>query len=306
MDRDALAGFLVSRRNTLQPSDVGIPAGARRRTTGLRREEVAQLATMSTDYYTRLEQARSTQPSPQMLGSLGRALRLTCDELHHLYLLAGHAPPLGPGAASRHISPAVMYVMDRLTDTPVQVIDDLGNLIGQNPVAEALFGCVCVADGDQRNIVRRWFTDAAVRAPYDAGEIEQVSRAHVADLRLAVTRRMAVGHDEEAARLVDGLRSASTEFERLWDEHEVAHRLGGPMKVDHPDVGRVVLDVQVLSSPVSDGQRIIIFTPPPCSDTRSLLEVLSVLGHERFGVAHDPTPPVNADAGLAASHRATP
>ncbi|WP_229123683.1 helix-turn-helix transcriptional regulator [Enemella evansiae] len=288
MRRDELADFLRRRREALDPRDVGLHSHGRRRTPGLRREEVAMLATMSTDYYVRLEQGRSPQPSPQLLAALGRALRLSCDELHHLYLLAGQTPPLGPDATSRHVTPAVLHIMDRLVDTPVQVIDDLGNLIAQNPVADALFGCAHPADGEQRNIIRRWFTDPLLRAPFTADEIACLSRSHAADLRAAYTRRLALGADAEASELVETLLSESAEFAELWEQHEVEVRLTGTMKVDHPDVGRIELDVQTLTSPASDGQRIMIFTPPPCSDARSLLEVLSVIGSQRFGPAHDP------------------
>lgn len=282
MRRDELADFLRRRREALDPRDVGLHSHGRRRTPGLRREEVAMLATMSTDYYVRLEQGRSPQPSPQLLGALGRALRLTCPELHHLYVLAGQAPPPGPGAVSRHVSPSVLHIMDRLVDTPVQVIDDLGNLIAQNPISEALFGCVCVADGEQGNIIRRWFTDPLVRAPFTDDEIACIGRAHAADLRSAYTRRLAVGADAEASALVDALLAESAEFAALWERHEVAVRLSGTMKVDHPDLGRVELHVQTLTSPANDGQRIMIFTPPPCSEARSQLEMLGVIGQERF------------------------
>lgn len=265
------------------------------------------LATMSTDYYVRLEQGRSPQPSPQLLGALARALRLSCDELHHLYVLAGQAPPLGPGATSRHVRPAVLHIMDRLVDTPVQVIDDLGNLIAQNPVSEALFGCVCEVGGEQRNIIRRWFTDPRVRAPFTADEIACIGRAHAADLRSAYTRRLAVGLDAEASELVDQLLAESAEFAELWERHEVAVRLTGNMKVDHPDLGRIELDVQTLTSPASDGQRIMIFTPPPCSDARSQLEMLSVIGRERFGVAHDPEQvQEQVTESAPVNHRSTP
>lgn len=118
MDRDALAEFLRRRREAMQPADVGLPMGVRRRrTTGLRREEVAQLTGMSVDYYGRLEQSRSTQPSTQMLRALARALRLTDDETDHLYRLAGHAVP-DRSAPSLHVKPALLFVLDQMATLP--------------------------------------------------------------------------------------------------------------------------------------------------------------------------------------------
>src|ERR1700734_396073 len=114
MDRGALADFLRRRREALQPQEVGLPAGQRRRTRGLRREEVAALAAMSTDYYTRLEQQRGPQPSEQMLASFARALRLTGDERDYLFRVAGHNAPT-PVSAAAHVAPALLRVLDRLS-----------------------------------------------------------------------------------------------------------------------------------------------------------------------------------------------
>jgi len=139
MDRAALAGFLRHRREALQPADVGLPAGVRRRAPGLRREEVAQLALMSTDYYTRLEQRRGPQPSAQMLASLARALRLTSDERDYLFRVAGHNPPTAVTAAS-HVAPALLRVLDRLDDSPAMILSSLGEVLVQNRMAVALFG----------------------------------------------------------------------------------------------------------------------------------------------------------------------
>src|SRR5690349_2501546 len=114
MDRAALADFLTRRRQELLPADVGLPSGPRRRTVGLRREEVAALATMSTDYYTRLEQQRGPQPSTQMLAAIARALRLSPDERDYLYRVAGHSAP-DRTVASEYVAPALLRVLDRLT-----------------------------------------------------------------------------------------------------------------------------------------------------------------------------------------------
>lgn len=140
MDRDALAEFLRRRREAMRPADVGLPAGPRpRRTVGLRREEVAQLTGMSVDYYGRLEQSRSTQPSPQMLRALARALRLTDDETDHLYRLAGHAVP-DRIAASMHARPALLFVLDQMRDAAAFICSDTYLLLAQNDLAKQLMG----------------------------------------------------------------------------------------------------------------------------------------------------------------------
>lgn len=139
MNRPALADFLRSRRDGLHPEDVGMSVGSRRRTAGLRREEVATLTGMSTDYYTRLEQSRGPQPSAQMLAALARALRLSNDERDYLFRLAGHPAP-GRTPLDTHVAPALMRVLDRLDDSPALILSSLGETLVQNRMAAALFG----------------------------------------------------------------------------------------------------------------------------------------------------------------------
>lgn len=285
MDRRELADFLRRTRERLRPRDVGLPDGPRRRTPGLRREEVAQLAGMSADYYMRMEQARGPQPSVQILASLARAIRLTEDERDHLYLLAGHQPPAGRRAGD-HIRPGLLFLLDRLRDTPAQVLNDLGDVLAQNELAEALFGCVCSIRPADRNIVLRWFTDPVLRAAYPVEEHDHYSRIHVADLRAAVTRRPG---DATATRLVRRLHDASPEFTRLWDLHEVAVRRRSRMRVLNPNIGPIELDCEVLLTP-SDDQRLEVFTTPPGTDYDDYLRLLGVLGHEHFArAAMDPS-----------------
>ncbi|OLT23895.1 XRE family transcriptional regulator [Actinomadura sp. CNU-125] len=281
MDRRELADFLRRSRERLRPREVGLPAGPRRRTPGLRREEVAQLAGMSADYFMRLEQARSPQPSTQLLAALARALRLTEDERDHLYVLAGHRPPAGP-FAGEHVRPGLLHLLDRLGDTPAQILGDLGDLLAQNAAADALFGCVCTVDGPDRNIVWRWFTDPFVRSAYPAEDHERIARVHVADLRAAVARR---GHDAAAAALVERLHGTGGEFTRLWERHEVAVRRTSRMRVLHPEVGAVEFDAEVLVTPAAD-QRLVVYAPPPGSRSVEALELLRVIGPESAHRSH--------------------
>ncbi|MET7345242.1 helix-turn-helix transcriptional regulator [Streptomyces sp. NPDC087866] len=271
LKRADLADFLRRSRERLTPRDVGLPEGPRRRTPGLRREEAAVLAGMSADYYMRLEQARGPHPSVQVLAALAGALRLTEDERDHLYLLAGHRPPEGARAGA-YLRPGLRYLLDRLGGVPVQVLSDLGDLLAQNDLALALFGCVCTVAEEDRNIVLRWFSDPDVRGHFADEEHAQQARELVADLRAATARR---GDDEASRALVARCRAASPEFTALWDRHEVAVRRSHPYRLVHPDLGRIDLDCEVLATPAAD-QRLRIFTPPPGGTTA--LDALRVLG----------------------------
>ncbi|MER5887894.1 helix-turn-helix transcriptional regulator [Streptomyces sp. NPDC001941] len=279
IDRVALADFLRRRRDRVRPQDAGLPAGPRRRTPGLRREEVAQLAGMSADYYIRLEQARGPHPSPEMLAALARALRLSDDERDHLYLLAGRRPPLG--APGDHVSPGLLHLLDQMPGTPVQVLGDLGDVLAQNAMAEALLGGVCTVSEHGRNVVWRWFADPAQRAAYPPEEHAHHSRVHVADLRAAVARR---GGDPASTRLVERLLGLGDEFTALWELHEVSVRRASRMRVLHPLIGAVELDCQVLLAPEGD-QRVVLHTPPAGSDTAERLGLLQVAGTGRFSPA---------------------
>ncbi|MYS85208.1 helix-turn-helix domain-containing protein [Streptomyces sp. SID5474] len=267
--RGELADFLRRSRERVSPEDAGLPTGPRRRTPGLRREEVAQLAGMSADYYIRLEQARGPQPSTQMLGALARALRLSDDERDHLHLLAGHRPP-AVRIAGDEVAPALLHLLDQLAATPAQVLGDLGDVLAQNAMAQALLGGVCTVSEHGRNVAWRWFGDMRPRAAYPAEEHDYYSRLHVADLRAAAAHRP---DDPAVNRLVARLREASDEFAELWDRHEVAVRRHSRMRVRHAVLGLVEVDCQVLITP-EDNRRVVLYTPPPGSDLADRLAVL--------------------------------
>jgi transcriptional regulator with XRE-family HTH domain len=276
MDRDGLADFLRRRRAALQPDDVGLHAGARRRTGGLRREEVAGLAHMSTDFYARLEQRRGSRPSEQTTAALARALRLTQDERDHLFALAGHTAP--PRAfPTDHASPGLLRVLERL-DTPAQIVSDLGVTLSQNPLAEALVGVQTNHTGLERSMIYRWFTDPAQRGLHPQEDHPMHSRIHVASLR-AVHGRSA--DDPEARDLVDVLLAESDEFATLWERHEVASRSGTTKRFVHPLVGPLTLDCQVLTAE-NLTERLIVFTASPGSQDADRLALLSVLGSQAF------------------------
>ncbi len=276
MERDQLADFLRRRREAMRPAEVGIADGPRRRTSGLRREEVAMLAGMSVDYVVRLEQGRSSQPSPQLLTALARALRLTDDERDHLFHLAGHQPPPADSVAGLARA-GLVRMLDLLGDTPAMVVSDLGEVLAQNRMSLLLAGDHTAFSGDRRYLVYRWFTDPAARAAGAPEEHEHQARQLVADLRAAAGRRSG---DPVVAGLIDRLRAASEEFRRIWAEHEVGVRRADRKTLLHPRVGRLVMDCETLVTP-DHGQLLLVLTPADAG-TRERLDLLRVLGIEEF------------------------
>ncbi|MBN0049107.1 helix-turn-helix domain-containing protein [Streptomyces actuosus] len=279
MNHAELAAFLRSRRDRIRPADVGLPTGPRRRVPGLRREEVAQLAGLSADYYTELERGRGAQPSTQVLAALARALRLNGDSRDHLFHLADRpVPPAGHGPAA-HVQPALLGLLDRLTTTPAQVITDLHETLVQNPLAVALVGRPPATHGPAASLVHRWFTDPDARALYPVEDHPHHSRVFVADLQAVAARR---GHDTAVQRMVVELRRRSEEFAALWDTHDVALRRSDHKRIVHPALGVIALDCHSMFS--EDGcQRLLWFTAPPGSEGAAQLELLGVIGTEDIG-----------------------
>ncbi len=278
MDRDALGTFLTRHRDALQPADVGLTAGPRRRTAGLRREEVAQLAGMSTDYYTRLEQGRGPQPSVQILGSVARALRLTPDERDYLFRVAGHSAP-DRHSVGDYVAPALLRVLDRLTDTPALILSILGETLVQNEPAKALFGDVSGFTGFDRSEIYRWFVHPDARSRYPEHDQARQGRAQVASLRAALG---ALGPNSRAAELVRELSRRSAEFTALWAAQEVSRRFEDHKVLLHPELGPIEVDCQVLFTE-DQSQSLLVLTAPPRSESAGKLELLAVLGSQRFG-----------------------
>ena len=273
IDRDGLAAFLRRRRESLQPEDVGLRRGPRRRTEGLRREEVAGLCHMSTDYYSRLERATGPQPSEQMVASIAQGLHLTLDERDHVFRLAGHNPP-SRGSSSEHINPGLLRILDRLEDTPAEIVTELGETLRQTPMGVALTGDATMRRGHDRILGYRWFTDPAARAPYPAPEQAFLSRVYASGLRALVTLR---GNDSRAAQLANLLLPQSAEFRALWDTHEVGVRPPEVKRFDHPEVGPLELQCQTLLDP-DQSHRLLVYTAVPGSDSYAKLQLLAVIG----------------------------
>lgn len=272
MNRDGLADFLRTRREALQPDDVGLIQGVRRRTAGLRREEVAVLCGMSTDYYTRLEQRRGPQPSDQMLLAITRGLRLSLDERDHLFFLAGQRPPRRL-RSSDHVSPALMRVFDRLEDTPALVMSDLAETLVQNRLAVELLGDGRRHEGLARSSYYRWFTDPVERRTYPERDHAHQSRVRAAALRAALGTGASVARSQE---LVDALLAESTEFTRVWSNYEVRSRFDDHKTLVHPELGEIEVDCQVLFTE-NQAQSLLVLTAPHGTEGHEKLQLLGIL-----------------------------
>lgn len=279
IDRPGLADFLRRRRAVLRPSDVGLAEGVRRRTPGLRRDEVAQLVGISTDYYTRLEQQRGSHPSEPVVAGLARALRFNLDERDHLFHLAGLAPP--PRRAGGHVRPGLISLADRLTDVPVCICTDLNEILWQNPLATALMGWHQQRTGRHRSVVWSWFTDPEIRTGMPEEDWAHHSAAHVSDLRATYSRRAG---EHDITSLVDDLLARSAEFRDLWERHEVAVRHKDRKRFLHPEVGEVDVSCETLLTPDAD-LKFLAYFPTEGTDAREKLDLLRVIGTQNLGPA---------------------
>ena len=272
IDRAGLAEFLRRRRVALQPEDVGLLRGPRRRTDGLRREEVAALSHMSTDYYARLERGTGPNPSEQMMASIAQGLHLSVAERDHLFRLAGHRPP-ATGASGDHIGPGLLRILDRLGDTPAEIVTELGETLRQSPLGVALTGDLTRYTGPSRSLGYRWFTDASTRALYADEEHAFLSRMFASGLRENITLR---GRPSRGAELADLLIEESAEFRDVWERHEVGIRPRDVKHLVHPQLGPLELSCQTLVDP-AQSHYLLVYTATPGSRSHEMLQLLSAL-----------------------------
>ncbi|MFD8421764.1 helix-turn-helix transcriptional regulator [Streptomyces sp. NPDC059466] len=277
MDKQELGAFLRSRRERLRPEDVGLPSGSRRRTPGLRREEVAVLAHISTEYYVRLEQGRAPRPSGEVLAGIAGALRLTDTESDHLHVLAGTAPSRS-GLHRRDVRPSILALLDRLPQTAAFVTSAVFEVLAWNDLAAALMEDFAELAPEDRNLARRAFLGPArTGAPlYGVSDAAEFRHHVVMRLRLTLARYPS---DPAVTGLVEELRDASPEFARLWDRHDVQ---AAPMLTKtfrHPVVGELTVDCDSLSLTDRD-QYLVLYTAPPGSHGAEALALLNVLGAE--------------------------
>ena len=272
-----LAVVLRAWRDRLAPEAAGMPRGTGRRAPGLRREELAALAGVSVDYLVRLEQGRSSSPSPQVLASIARALRLTTEERDHLYRVAGAAVPTS-ATVPRHITPSIQRIIDRLGDTPAAVFSATWDLITFNPLWAAMQGDESAYSGRSANVAWRVFIDEDTSTIQSAQAADDFAHDLAADLRSASGR---YPEDAALASLIATLRQRSARFAELWACARVAMHLSSRKIVQSAVVGPITLDCDVLMAPGSD-LRVVVYTAEPGTTDAARLDLLRVAGVQSF------------------------
>jgi hypothetical protein len=266
--RHELSDFLRTRRAKIVPSDVGLADGARRRTPGLRREEVALLASIGTTWYTRLEQGLPINVSADVLAAISRALRLTSEERRHLYLLAG-VPLTIAADESERVSDLVMRVLGVLEPSPAYVRGRRWDVLAYNRSADALAD-FSSQTGLGRNIVWRLFRDEKSQCRY--GDLKCIMRRCVANFRTVAAK---YPNDPAFTELIDDLRANSAEFKQLWAEHDVLGSTEGLKHFLHPELGELILDYTGFEIPGDGDMRMVVMTAEPGSESERKLRLLA-------------------------------
>ena len=266
--RRELADFLRTRRAKLSPAEVGLPAGTRRRTPGLRREEVAQLAAIGATWYTRLEQEWDIRVSPAALEGIARALRLTSEERQHLFLLADQPLPPHPPPLDEVVSPAIQRLIDSLDTMPARVLGRRWDWVATNAAAQRVFAYPELPRYP-RNFVWFLFTDPAQRTAYT--HWETLAQQVMAQFRADSARYPG---DPGFTELIADLHRVSPEFRAWWSRHDVRGPLDGPKEIFHPVVGRLVFQHTTLQVPANPDLKLMIYVPLPEADTAAKLQQL--------------------------------
>lgn len=260
-------------RDRVSPDTAGLPSGGQRRAAGLRREELALLAGISVDYVTRLEQGRAANPSGQVVEALARALRLSGDERAYLFRLAGLVAP-GPEMVPGYITPSVQRLLDRLVDTPVGVSDAAMTLLVANPMYAALMGDPSGRRGFERNGVWRNFLGAPTRVRHTPEEQRAFEVGMVSELRATAGRYPA---DRQLRCLIAELRAGSERFAELWDAGVVGRLEASRKTIEHPEVGLLTLDCDLLRVEGND-LHVLVYSAEPGTEAAEKLELISVVG----------------------------
>jgi transcriptional regulator with XRE-family HTH domain len=282
-DQNELGAFLRARRSELSPSDVDLPeGGTQRRVAGLRREEVAQLAAISTDYYTRLEQGR-IHPSPPVLASLARVLRLDDDQRTYMHELAGTntAATRLRRRAPQKVKPYLQRVLDHITDAPAIVMTPTHDILAWNQLAAALMVDFSEVPERERNFMRLLFTDPRMRSLYP--DWEGLARAVVSYIRMEAARKP---DDPRLAELIGDLSIKDAQFRQWWAGTHVAVKRRGTRTYNHPVVGEITLDWDALTSDAEPDQQLIIYTPAPGSRSEQALRELAAWAAEHIGPSY--------------------
>jgi len=268
-------------RDRVAPEAAGLPGGGHRRAAGLRREELALLAGISVDYITRLEQGRASNPSGQVVEALARALRLSGDERTYLYGLAELAPP-GPEVVPAFITPSVQRLLDRLVDTPVAVSDAAMTLLVANPMYGALMGDSSGLRGFERNGAWRNFLGWPTRVRHTPEEWRAFRAGMVSELRRTAARYPA---DRQLRLLIGELRAKSKDFAALWDSGVVGRLAASRKTVEHPQMGLITLDCDLLRVEEND-LHILVYSAEPGTEAAEKLRLISVLGTQNMAEEH--------------------
>jgi transcriptional regulator with XRE-family HTH domain len=275
----SLGATIHAWRDRLSPAAAGLPASRARRAAGLRREDLAELAGVSVDYIVRLEQGRATSPSAQVLSALARALQLSRPERDHLYRLAGLQPP-ADGTITDHIPPGMQRVLTRLGDTPVAVLAADYRLIWWNRGWAALLGDPSGIPADDRNLVKARFPVGAAGPtrftgwPIVSENDDVTDRAIVGDLRRASAR---YPNDTRLAGLIRRTLEGNSRFAELWHDGTVGRHVEDHKTIQHPDVGDITLDCDVLRDDDTD-LKIVIYTVVAGSEDETKLDLTRVVG----------------------------
>ena len=260
--RAELADFLRTRRASLQPGDVGLPDGGRRRTAGLRREEVAGLAGVGVTWYTWLEQGRDVRASLEVLEAISRALRLTSAERTHLILLGrGEEPPPGRTPAER-VAPTLKRMLESLDPNPAFILGQRWDYLAWNRAASAVFGDFEAIPRSARNHVWLTFMDPSRRELFP--DWERGMRLMVARFRADSARHLG---DPSFEELIHALRQSSSEFCREWTRHNVARSGAGRKEIQHPVVGTLVFEHATFNPMDAPEQRLGLYMMLPDAET---------------------------------------
>jgi transcriptional regulator with XRE-family HTH domain len=269
-----LGSFLRARRGRVDPRDHGLAAHGVRKVGGLRREEVAVLAAISVDYYTRLEQGRERNPSRQVLDALVETLALDEDGRDHLFRLAGLAPGRPAERPPPAVHPDLLRLMESWPATPALVLGPALDVLARNALARALFGVLA----EQDNLARIAFSDPGSRRFYV--DWHRAAEATVASLRASAT---AFPGDPRLVALVAGLEASSPEFAELWARQDVRGKRRDTKRLDHPDVGRLELSYETFDVRSAPGQQLVVYQAEPGSRSA---QGLALLGSLAAGASH--------------------
>ena len=269
MRKRELGAFLRSRRERLTPAEVGLPEGARRRTPGLRREELAMLAGVGATWCTWLEQGRDVKPSNEVLAALADALRLDPAERRHLYILAGRAPPNPRPTSIERVEAPLRHTLASLSTQPAYVMGRRSDVLAWNPAAAAVFGDYGALQGDARNIMHLLFTDPSHRRLL----VDWETLARVALGRFRAESARYIG-DPDFERLIARLDAESPEFRAWWPQRDVTRQLSGVKKIRHPKAGAMTFEHMSLSIDDGSDMKLIVYTPLAEDDTVAKMTAL--------------------------------